>query len=393
MRCLVVALVLTAGAAGAQWSRPVEEIRSTGGLAPHVVGQFHTPAGFQQASTGDYYVFDRRSHSVSRVDASGAAMPIVRIGPEDGRLLGASAFHMAPDGRFVVADAPEGRERVQIFESDGTRIGGFRLPGRAAPRITLGDLVLTGIASLQFTGRAVLMSQPELGGLMTEFSLAGHPFHTFGVFRRTGHEADRDVHLALNSGLPLVNPRGGYYFVFQAGVPVFRKYDANAQLVFERHVGGPRARSPDSGPAHHLAAPADRPRADRAHRPADRPRGGRRPGRVLVDRPDRPVRLRVRPGRREGAHAQAPRRRRHRADQPVVRRPRPPARHARLLRVHGAVDVAAAPSGRAAAWDGCCRALAAGPASSAVNTVTACPINFTRPPSTRTRSTPPRADA
>ena len=238
MRGLVLALVLTAGAAEAQWSRPVEELRSTGGLAPHVVGQFRAPAGFLQASNGDYYVFDRRSHSVSRVDASGAATQIVRIGPEDGRLLGASAFHMAPDGRFVVADAPEGRERVQIFESDGTRIGGFRLPGRAAPRITLGDLVLTGIASLQFTGRAIIMSQPELGGLMTEFSLAGHPFRTFGVFRRTGHEADRDVHLALNSGLPLVNPQGGYYFVFQAGVPVFRKYDANGQLVFERHIQG-----------------------------------------------------------------------------------------------------------------------------------------------------------
>ena len=238
MRCLVLALVLTAGAAGAQWSRAVEEMRSTGGLAPHVVGQFRAPAGFQQAPTGDYYVFDRRSHSVHRVTAGGEASPIVRIGPEDGRLLGASAFHMAPDGRFVVADAPEGRERVQIFESDGTRIGGFRLPGRAAPRITLGDLVLTGIASLQFTGRAIVMSQPELGGLMTEFSLAGHPFHTFGVFRRTGHEADRDVHLALNSGLPLVNPQGGYYFVFQAGVPVFRKYDANGQLVFERHIQG-----------------------------------------------------------------------------------------------------------------------------------------------------------
>ncbi len=238
MRGLLLALVLTASVAAAQWSRPVEEMRSTGGLAPHVVGQFRAPAGFQQAPTGDYYVFDRRSHSVHRVTAGGEAKQIVRIGPEDGRLLGASAFHMAPDGRFVVADAPEGRERVQIFESDGTRIGGFRLPGRAAPRITLGDLVLTGIASLQFTGRAVVMSQPELGGLLTEFSIAGHPFRTFGVFRRTGHEADRDVHLALNSGLPLVNPRGGYYFVFQAGVPVFRKYDANGQLVFERHIQG-----------------------------------------------------------------------------------------------------------------------------------------------------------
>ena len=237
-RSLAPAVGLAVGLPKAQAVRPVEEVRSTGGLASHVVGQFRAPAGFQQTSTGEYYVFDRRLHSVSRVTASGEASQIVRIGPEDGRLLGASAFHMAPDGRFVVADAPEGRERVQIFESDGTRIGGFRLPGRAAPRITLGDLVLTGIASLQFTGRAIVMSQPELGGLMTEFSLAGHPFHTFGVFRRTRREGDRDVHLALNSGLPLVNPQGGYYFVFQAGVPVFRKYDANARLVFERHIEG-----------------------------------------------------------------------------------------------------------------------------------------------------------
>ena len=228
----------TAGQPAAQSFRPVEEVRSSGGLAPHVVGRFSEPAGFQQAASGDYYVFDRRSHSVHRVTAAGEASRIVRIGPEDGRLLGASAFDLAPDGRFVVADAPAGRERVQIFDRAGARIGGFRLPGRAAPRITLGGLVLTGVASLEFTGRTVLMSQPELGGLMTEFNLAGHPFRTFGVFRRTGHEADRDVHLALNSGLPLVNPRGGYYFVFQAGVPLFRKYDAGARLVFERHVEG-----------------------------------------------------------------------------------------------------------------------------------------------------------
>ena len=374
MRGLVLALVLTAGAAGAQWSRPVEEIRSTGGLAPHVVGQFRTPAGFRQASNGDYYVFDRRSHSVSRVDASGAATQIVRIGPEDGRLLGASAFHMTPDGRFVVADAPEGRERVQIFEPDGTRIGGFRLPGRAAPRITLGDLVLSGIASLQFTGRAIVMSQPELGGLMTEFSLAGHPFRTFGVFRRTGHEADRDVHLALNSGLPLVNPQGGYYFVFQAGVPVFRKYDANGQLVFERHIQGPEldgllAALPTTWPRR---PHRDRPRPDhRAHRPADRPHGGRRSGRPPVDRADRPVRLRLRRRRREGAHTQAARRGHRRADQPLFRRPQPPARHPRLLRVHGALGLA----------------------NSALNTVTACPSSSTRSPRTRTRTTPPRDEA
>ncbi len=237
-RPLVLVVGLTVGLSAGQGARSVEELRSTGGLPPHVVGQFREPTGFQRAQTGDYYVFDRRAQSVYRVTPSGDVSEIVRIGPEAGRLLGANSFHLGPDGRFVVADAPGGRERVQIFDGDGTRLGGFRLPGRAMPRITLGNLVLTGVASLQFTGRAIIMSQPESGGLMTEFSLNGHPFHTFGVLRRTGHEDDRDVHLALNSGLPLVNPQGGHYFVFQAGVPVFRKYDANAQLVFERHIEG-----------------------------------------------------------------------------------------------------------------------------------------------------------
>jgi hypothetical protein len=43
----------------------------------------------------------------------------------------------------------------------------------------------------------------------------------------------------LNAGLPLVDPTGGYYFVFQTGAPMFQKYDANGTLLFERHVEGP----------------------------------------------------------------------------------------------------------------------------------------------------------
>ena len=238
-RASLLALTVSVGLASAQSAGRVEQLRSTGGLPAATVGQFREPAGFQQAATSDYYVFDRRAHSVYRVGRSGEARPIVQIGPETGRILGARAFDLGPDGRFVVADAPGGRERVQIFEADGTRVGGFTLPGRASPRITLGEVVLTGVGSLQYTGRTILMNQPELGGLLTEFSLNGHPFHTFGVLRSTGHEADRDLHLALNSGLPLADPTGGYYFVFQAGVPVFRKYDATGKLLFERHIQGP----------------------------------------------------------------------------------------------------------------------------------------------------------
>ena len=61
---------------------------------------------------------------------------------------------------------------------------------------------------------------------------------TFGSLRATGQEDDREVHLALNSGIPLADPTGGFFFVFQAGMPAFRKYDAAGRLVFERRVEG-----------------------------------------------------------------------------------------------------------------------------------------------------------
>ena len=35
---------------------------------------------------------------------------------------------------------------------------------------------------------------------------------------------DKDLHLALNGGLPLAIPGGGFYYIFIAGVPAFRKY-------------------------------------------------------------------------------------------------------------------------------------------------------------------------
>lgn len=217
----------------------VEVLRPTGGLPPHVVGAFREPSVFQQAPDGRYFVFDRRGHAVHRIDRGRTeATPLVRVGPEAGRIVGASTFDLGPGPRFVVADAPGGRERVQTFDLDGRRLGGFRIPGRAAPRIRLGPLVLNGVGSLEFTGRSILMNQPEIGGLITRFTLAGHPYQTFGVFRATGHEADRDLHLALNSGVPLEDPRGDHYFVFQSGRPLFRKYDRDGALLFERHVEG-----------------------------------------------------------------------------------------------------------------------------------------------------------
>jgi hypothetical protein len=239
MRRSWCAPALLAIAAVGVLAREPDVLTSVRGIPAHLAGQFEEPIGFQQEASGDYLVFDRRAHAVYRIDASRTtATRVIDIGPEPGRVLGPTAFDVAPNGIIAVADAPQQAERIQFFNTRGERIGGFSLPGRAAPRVVIGTLVLSGVGSLQFTGRSVLMNQPEAGGLITEYGLAGTALRTIGALRPTGHEDDRDVHLALNVGLPVVNPQGGFYFVFQAGEPRLRKYSSDGGLLFERTLQG-----------------------------------------------------------------------------------------------------------------------------------------------------------
>jgi hypothetical protein len=216
-----------------------ESLRSVGGLPAHIAGEFREPLAFEQDASGQYFVFDRLGHTVYGVGPEMAeAWKIVQIGHESGRIIEPTAFGVAANGTFAVADRPAALERVQFFGPGGRLIGGFTLPGRASETVVLGGLVLNGVGSLQYDGHAVFINLPETGALVTQYSPTGVPLRTFGALRTTGHEADRDVHLALNAGLPLVDPRGGFCFVFQAGTPVFRKYDASGHLVFERHIEG-----------------------------------------------------------------------------------------------------------------------------------------------------------
>ena len=218
----------------------VAGLRAVQGLPAEIVGAFRDPIAFQQASSGQYFVFDMRGHSVSGIDAAmTGSWPIVKIGGEAGRVLEPTAFALAANGTFVIADRPGARERIQWFGPGGALLGGFTLPGRPLETVSLNGIVLNGIGSLQFSGHSVFINQPETGALVSEYSMTGWVIRTFGTLRPTGHEDDRDVHLSLNAGLPLINPRGGFYFVFQTGVPVFRKLDDEGRLVFERHVEGP----------------------------------------------------------------------------------------------------------------------------------------------------------
>lgn len=217
----------------------VQTLRSTSAIPAHIAGRFREPLGFQQARDGEYYVFDRRAHTVFSIDEHMTTFrQVVMIGAEEGRIIDPTAFALEPEGSFAVADAPDNRERIQIFSRAGFRTAGFMLPGRATTRVTLGNVVMNGIGTLQYTGRSILMSRPESGGLISEYTPGGVVTRVFGALRATGHEHDPELHLALNSGIPLLTPDGGFYFVFQTGVPVFQKYDRDGRLQFERRVEG-----------------------------------------------------------------------------------------------------------------------------------------------------------
>lgn len=215
-------------------------LQSVSAIPAHIAGRFREPVAFVQADWGQYYVFDRRGHTVYGVDnPPTSAWDIATIGAEPGKIIDPTAFSLEPEaGTFVVADAPNNRERIQVFNGAGMRIGGFFLPGRLIQRVMLDNVLFGGINSLQYTGRSLLMSMPETGGLISEFTLQGGVSRTFGALRHTGHEDDRELHLALNTGLPLIDPTGGFYFVFQTGEPVFQKYDAGGKLLFERRIQG-----------------------------------------------------------------------------------------------------------------------------------------------------------
>jgi hypothetical protein len=217
----------------------VETLRAVSSLSPIISGRFEDPIGCAEATTSELVVLDRRAHTVYVVSADRKSVSkVLEIGGEQGRVLSPGALDLSQDDIFAVADAPQGQERIQYFSLTGTRLGGFWLAKRVAARVVIGPLVLNGVGSMHFTGKTFLINEPDTGGLFLERDIEGTVLRQIGVLRPTSQEADRDLHLSLNIGLPLVDPTGGFYFVFQTGRPIFQKYDKDGVLQFERHIEG-----------------------------------------------------------------------------------------------------------------------------------------------------------
>jgi hypothetical protein len=212
---------------------------SIGGLSPQVVSAFQEPVAFSQTPSGSYLVFDRRAQAVFSVGAAATqATRVVTVGEERGRIIRPTAFAMARDGTFVVIDAPVGRQRLQRFAERGYLLDAFLLPPRPVPNVVVEGFVVGSAAWVQYTGDSIFISEPWTDSLFTEYTWDGDTRRTFGRVRTIAGQTDREVHVALNAGIPLVDPTGGFWFVFQTGIPAFRKYDQAGTLVFERHIEG-----------------------------------------------------------------------------------------------------------------------------------------------------------
>ncbi|MEX2271727.1 MAG: hypothetical protein WD690_09665 [Vicinamibacterales bacterium] len=233
------ALVASSAASSAhQIESRAQRLVAARALPPHVAGRFRELANLQEGPDGSYYAFDRRSHTVHRIDAAWtSATLIVDIGQKPGEILQPSAFDSAGE-MFAVSDAPFGMDRIQVFFRDATAMGAFQPQVRSLPRITMGSTVMNGAGSLELTRDSVLLSEPDTGWLVSEYGLDGKPLRHFGRLRSTGHENDNDVHIGLNTGIPVAAGDGAVWFVFQAGVPMLRKYNRAGELIFERHIEG-----------------------------------------------------------------------------------------------------------------------------------------------------------
>ena len=161
---LGIVVVLELAAQGSS----VQTLKSTGGLPAHIAGRFEDIGACERSPSGDYFVFDRRNHMVSLVPGTLDAPPreLVGVGVEPGRVLNPSAFDLAADKTFAIADAPFGQPRVQFFFETGARLGGFALPQPASAAAKSSTVFFNLIASVKYTGKSLFISQPESGTLI-----------------------------------------------------------------------------------------------------------------------------------------------------------------------------------------------------------------------------------
>jgi len=240
MRLAAVVVVMVLGLPMVAGSRAgLDTLSALSALPAHLITRLQEPGTVVRTRSGAHLVLDPRAHTVYAIDEDGRDMRrLLEVGHEPGHVFQPAALAISRDDIFAVLDRPNNLQRIQYFDTSGLLLGGFFLPISGTPRLVVGDRVVAGASALTFTGKTFLVNEPAWGSLLAELDTTGRVVRHVGQLR-AANEADAQLRWALNAGLPLHDPKGGFIFVFQTGVPVFRKYDANGRLVFERHIEGP----------------------------------------------------------------------------------------------------------------------------------------------------------
>jgi hypothetical protein len=224
-----------AAAAGA-----VETLKPMAALPIGIATGLPEPIAFVETSDGAEVVLDRKQASLFLVDAARAEVRrIVGAGPSPSGLTSPSALAVSSADLIGVADVVNDVNRIQYFSPRGARVGGFYLPDRPRAHVSYGGFAINQINALAFERQRFFVNLPSRGRLITELDATGQTVRQIGELRPTGQSPNPDLDALLNIGVPVMAPDGGFYFVFETGVPMFRKYDATGAFVFERHIEGP----------------------------------------------------------------------------------------------------------------------------------------------------------
>ena len=235
-----LAVATAAAALASTPARPdVQILQPVAFLPSHLASTLRDPIACLETPSGEQLILDRRGHALFAVNTARTSLRrVLSFGEEAGGIAESNALAGGPNGTFAIADAPKGFDRVQWFSAEGKLLGFLDLSDKLVQPKIPGPTLSQTAGVMQFTGDRFFFALPGRGSLVSEVDLKGRTTRQIGRTRPTGQEQDPELHTALNTGFPLIDSSGNLYYVFQAGMPMFRKYDAAGKLVFERHIEG-----------------------------------------------------------------------------------------------------------------------------------------------------------
>ena len=145
-------------------------------------------------------------------------------------------------------------------------------------------------------GLTFLVNRPEWGGLFTELDATGRSHSPDGHLRQIGPATDRDLHMAMNIGIPLVNPTADSFSSFR---PLFRCSGSTAAK--DGWYSSAISKAPNSTPAFWRSRPSGRSGRGLQTGGSAAGAGGRPRPRSGSGSPRGAVHLRLRPRGREDA--------------------------------------------------------------------------------------------